>query len=205
MTPRLKIRPCSDIDDKPGMQKLLARNKKFGHVEKSRYKIETEKSSPSRMQPPRMKKAIKKKCLDNNEQIKKIRLNKNKVSPSKNIYRNRGITACKTKSGTRKRSIEVQSKIRKSSGNCPVCRKFYKYSAALQNHVLIEHHLIPSVDQWRSLSCMKCNESFNSRKGLIDHLFGNHYNTIVCTVCKKIFSSKKMMKNHFIDRHVLEQ
>jgi uncharacterized CHY-type Zn-finger protein len=222
--PRLKIRPVTNLDDKSQLQKLLARKKKFGRVGKNCCNIKTESSPPSRIQPPRTKKfaGIKYenivKCMDDvDEKVQKIRKNKNNaLSPSKNnrstlgkmkrnSYRRGHNRASKIKSGTSDRSYEVHKKSRKSCGHCPVCKKVYNYPAAMQNHVLIEHHLIPAVDQWRSLSCMKCRDSFTSRKSLIDHLFRFHYNTIVCTVCKKIFTSRKMMKNHFVARHILEQ
>lgn len=194
--PRLQIRPCSEIDDKPQLQKLLARKKNLRQAE-DRRKIKTERSTPSRIQPSRSKK-IKYQNIKNESPSKFSR-----ESPGSSSLRSQGqVCGICFSSFTSEKSLAEHRKLHKMGVFCPVCHKFYSHYGDMQNHVLMEHHLIPVVDKYRSLTCMKCGDSFTGRKSLIDHLFRHHYNTLVCTVCKRIFSSKKMMKNHFIDCHI---
>jgi len=73
--------------------------------------------------------------------------------------------------------------------------------------------------QGKSFKCSKCNETFESLKGLADHKNAQHINlafleeslnakklrnSTQCTECKNVFSTKRLLRNHIITQHTKE-
>jgi len=210
--PLLRLTPCDNLC-KPQLLKLMSMKKRF----RSRVKLE------QRIQPDRKNKVVNYKLVENSlngvaryakprmhlaykakmENDRKYAASVKKQKHADNLFKC-GVCSLSFETAKLLKGHKEEHK-RDRLYECPVCQKLFGSSPSMQKHMLVQHHLLPSLKERKSTSCYKCGLHFSTVAVLKNHLYVHHYDTLVCTVCRRIFLTKSRTKDHIIKEHILEQ